>query len=43
MYGQTCCYLLPTGDYVAVEMKDNEVFICSERSARNMAYQGLTR
>ena len=43
MYGQTNCYLLPTGDYVAVEMKNNEVFICSERSARNMAYQGLTK
>jgi leucyl-tRNA synthetase len=24
-------------------MKDDEVFICSERSARNMAYQGLTK
>lgn len=24
-------------------MKDNEVFICSERSARNMSYQGLTK
>jgi leucyl-tRNA synthetase len=24
-------------------MQDNEVFICSERSARNMAYQGLTK
>lgn len=43
MYGQTNCYLLPTGEYVAVEMKNDEVFICSERSARNMAYQGLTK
>jgi hypothetical protein len=24
-------------------MKDNEVFICSERSAKNMAYQDLTK
>ena len=24
-------------------MSDNEVFICSERSAKNMAYQGLTK
>ena len=24
-------------------MKNNEVFICSERSALNMAYQGTTR
>jgi leucyl-tRNA synthetase len=43
MYGQTCCYLLPEGEYAAVEMKNDEVFICSERSARNMAYQHLTR
>lgn len=43
MYGQTSCYLLPEGEYAAVEMKDGEVFICSERSALNMAYQGLTK
>lgn len=43
MYGQTCCYLLPSGEYCAVEMHDKEVFICSERSAKNMAYQGLTK
>jgi leucyl-tRNA synthetase len=35
--------LLPSGDYVAVEMKNDEIFICSERSAQNMAYQGLTK
>ena len=23
MYGQTCCYLLPNGDYSAVEMKND--------------------
>ena len=43
MYGQTCCYLLPSGEYCAVEMQDGEVFICSERSAKNMAFQGLTK
>ena len=43
MYGQTSCFLLPSGDYVAVEMKNDEVFICSERSANNMAFQGLTK
>lgn len=43
MYGQTSCFVLPTGDYVAVEMKNDEVFICSERSAQNMAFQGLTK
>jgi hypothetical protein len=29
MYGQTSCFVLPAGDYVAVEMKNDEVFICS--------------
>lgn len=43
MYGQTNCFILPEGEYGAFEMKNNEVFICSERSARNMAYQDLTR
>lgn len=42
MYGQTNCYLLPEGDYGAFEMKNGEVYICSDRSARNMSYQGLT-
>jgi len=43
MYGQTNCYILPTGKYGAYEMQNDEIFICSERSARNMAYQGLTK
>ena len=43
MYGQTNCYILPTGRYGAYVMKNDEVFICSERSAKNMAYQSLTR
>lgn len=43
MYGQTNLYVSPTGKYGAFEMKDGEVFICSERSAWNMAYQGLTK
>ena len=42
MYGQTNCYVLPTGTYGAFRMKNGEVFICSERSVRNMAYQELT-
>lgn len=43
MYGQTNCFILPTGVYGAWEMKDNEVWICAERSIKNMAYQGLTK
>ena len=42
MYGQTNCYVLPTGVYGAFAMKNDEVFICSERSMRNMSYQELT-
>ena len=43
MYGQTNCFILPSGKYGVFEMKNNEVYICSDRSALNMAYQGLTR
>ncbi|OMJ77850.1 hypothetical protein SteCoe_22485 [Stentor coeruleus] len=42
MYGQTNCYILPTGTYGAYLMRNNEVFICSERSMSSMAYQDLT-
>lgn len=43
MYGQTNCYVLPEGEYGIFAMRNNEYFICSERSARNMAFQELTR
>jgi leucyl-tRNA synthetase len=43
MYGQTNCFILPEGDYGAFEMKGGEVFVCTERSMKNMAYQGLTQ
>jgi leucyl-tRNA synthetase len=42
MYGQTNCFVLPEGEYGAYEMANGEVFVCSERSALNMSYQGLT-
>eukprot|EP01132_Coremiostelium_polycephalum_P006250 gene6250-7781_t len=42
MYGQTNCWILPEGNYGAFEMVNNEVFVCTERSARNMSYQELT-
>jgi leucyl-tRNA synthetase len=34
---------LPEGEYGVFEMKNNEFFICSERAARNMAFQELTK
>lgn len=39
MYGQTNVYILPQGEYVAVETNDNEVWIVSEHAAKNLAYQ----
>ena len=42
MYGQTNCFVLPTGEYGAFEIKTGEVFIMSERSARGLSVQGYT-
>lgn len=42
MYGQTNCFVLPEGKYGAYEMEGGEVFIISERAARNMSCQGYT-
>ena len=42
MYGQTNCFILPDGDYGCYQMKNNEIFICSKRSALNMSYQDMT-
>jgi leucyl-tRNA synthetase len=48
MYGQTNCFLLPEGEYGAFDVGINgekeggDVFICSERSAKNMSYQRLS-
>ena len=41
MYGQTNCFVLPGATYGVFEMKNGDVYVCSDRSARNMAYQGL--
>lgn len=38
MYGQTNCFVLPEGEYGAYEARDGSVYVCSERSALNMAY-----
>ncbi len=43
MYGQTNCYILPNGEYGLYEMKNGDLFICSEHSAINMAYQEMTK
>ena len=42
MYGQTNCWLRPDMAYVAFETRDGELWVCTRRAARNMAYQGFT-
>lgn len=48
MYGQTNCWLRPDLKYIAVisdatTTKEEEVYICTERAARNMFYQGIIK
>lgn len=43
MYGQTNCFVGPALDYGAFEITKDEVFICTERSALNLAYQGYAQ
>ncbi|SOV04995.1 probable CDC60 - leucine--tRNA ligase, cytosolic [Ustilago sp. UG-2017a] len=43
MYGQTNCYVGPAIDYGAFQINDTDVYICTERAARNMAFQGTTK
>jgi leucyl-tRNA synthetase len=43
MYGQTNCFVLPTGTYGAYEINDTDVFICGEQAARNLSYQGHSK
>jgi leucyl-tRNA synthetase len=41
MYGQTNCWVRPDMAYVACLTKQGEIIVSTERSARNMAYQGF--
>ena len=45
MYGQTNCYLHPDIKYSAfyIGQNEEEVFVATARSARNMAYQDMTK
>ena len=43
MYGQTNCWVRPDMKYVAFPTAKGEVFLCSKRAARNMAFQGFTQ
>eukprot|EP01080_Neovahlkampfia_damariscottae_P009492 gene9492-1698_t len=39
MYGQTNCWIKSDGKYGAFALKNGEVVVCTERAARNLAYQ----
>lgn len=41
MYGQTNCYVGVDLDYGVFAVNDNEAWVCTERAARNMAFQKL--
>jgi len=38
MYGQTCCFILPTGEYGLYEMVNGDFFVMSDRAAKGFAY-----
>ncbi|KAK3885670.1 hypothetical protein Pcinc_010127 [Petrolisthes cinctipes] len=43
MHGQTNCWLGPDLNYITIEAKNGDVYVCTKRAARNMAYQGMLR
>lgn len=44
MYGQTNCWVQPEDKvkYIAYELKNGDVFISTERAAKNLSYQDFT-
>lgn len=38
MYGQTNCFIKPDGEYGVYEMVNDELFIVSQRAARNFSF-----
>ncbi|CAB4487625.1 leucine-tRNA ligase [Rhizophagus irregularis] len=42
MYGQTNCYIGTEIDYGLFKINDTDIFICTYRAARNMAFQGYS-
>uniref|UniRef100_A0A8C8ZGV8 Leucine--tRNA ligase, cytoplasmic n=1 Tax=Prolemur simus TaxID=1328070 RepID=A0A8C8ZGV8_PROSS len=43
MFGQTNCWVCPDMKYIGFETVNGDIFICTQRSARNMSYQGFTK
>ncbi|XP_066128981.1 leucine--tRNA ligase, cytoplasmic [Saccopteryx bilineata] len=43
MFGQTNCWVRPDLKYIGFETANGDIFICTQRAARNMSYQGFTK
>ncbi|XP_006148100.1 leucine--tRNA ligase, cytoplasmic isoform X1 [Tupaia chinensis] len=43
MFGQTNCWVRPDMKYIGFETLNGDIFICTQRAARNMSYQGFTK
>ncbi|XP_054424211.1 leucine--tRNA ligase, cytoplasmic [Pteronotus mesoamericanus] len=43
MFGQTNCWVRPDMKYIGFETANGDIFICTQRAARNMSYQGFTK
>ncbi|XP_036702261.1 leucine--tRNA ligase, cytoplasmic [Balaenoptera musculus] len=43
MFGQTNCWVCPQMKYIGFETVNGDIFICTQRAARNMSYQGFTK
>ncbi|XP_019361916.1 PREDICTED: leucine--tRNA ligase, cytoplasmic isoform X1 [Gavialis gangeticus] len=43
MFGQTNCWVHPDMKYIGFETVNGDIFICTQRAARNMSYQGFTK
>ncbi|XP_045681272.1 leucine--tRNA ligase, cytoplasmic [Phyllostomus hastatus] len=43
MFGQTNCWVCPDMKYIGFETANGDIFICTQRAARNMSYQGFTK
>lgn len=41
MYGQTNCWIHPDINYIAYSLASGDVYVSTERAARNMSYQGF--
>ncbi|KAM7320226.1 hypothetical protein ACRRTK_020669 [Alexandromys fortis] len=43
MFGQTNCWVRPDMKYIGFETANGDIFICTQRAARNMSFQGFTK